>query len=198
MAKRIVDETFAKDLSETDLHSIERRLDYFREYRERITDDTGLSAKKKPSWIGRMLFRFIRPLLEPYFIQQIERECEIVENLQLLVSNIIVSLNGLSRSVHDVYIKSGEALAVLNNDIVKDFDERIEQARNSAKITAKEIVADETAVQMDHLKLESKKIYQELITRSDLFIKHLESELETMEKDLDYHVVASALRIEWN
>lgn len=197
MPKRIVDESFVNTLEETGQHSLQSRFDRLKELQNKISaEDVFTISGKTPSWLGKILFRLIKPALEPYFIQQLEYQRELNDLLHASLEEISNRIDHLSVNLRDVYIKSGEAIAALNRDIANDFEKRIEKSALTAGEIAKQVVADETAVQMEHLRLDSMKKYQDLVTRSDLLINHMEAELEALQRDLNKHIGSTAKRVE--
>jgi hypothetical protein len=114
VAKRIVDENFAKELEQVVEHLLQFSEESISETSEDEIDLPNTSGEKITSPLGKFIFKHIRPAFESLVAAHQDANADITG---LYNRNLQIAQN-LAR----VYVKTGESMAALRDDLINEFN----------------------------------------------------------------------------
>ena len=193
MTKRIVDEAFARELEAKHSSPLGERFSRLKESLQQADPSRYGVAK---GLVGKIVYKLIRPVIEPLLIQNHNILKELLELQNDLFEETLARYEKLERNLYLAYVKTGESLADLAANLPKDLEGRIVQAEDSISASACRKVEEALPAYMEEVSRELKQVGKDIVSRSDMLIQHLESQVEALERDLARHTSSTGKRLE--
>jgi len=199
LSDRIVDEDFVRGLEEDRARrrSLDQHFDSLEEQIKRSEREVLKSPKGGlRTAFKRFLFRLIGPALRPFVEHQRALELERLRLLRELWKQADERLTASEDRLLQAYIKHGESVAALREDILAGFNDKVSKAREEAADEALAAVRGELERQRSETAREMRRFVADLISRTDLVADRIGREIESMQHEVGRLSSSSSRRLE--
>jgi O-antigen chain-terminating methyltransferase len=186
LTKRIVDESFARELEEQAGSESAASHDDLRKSLNQTPDDIlAQGTGRIRLFFKRILFRLLRPVLNPILEHNSTVNRQLLDALSSAENRTVKRLDDTGKRLRQVYLKTGETLATLRNDLITHIDEAIERTWNETSSGITDEISRQVAGYNERFREEFRSTSADLIARTDMEIRYLEDRLESAMHDLD-------------